>query len=978
MSSLNRPWRSIAEREADPLFLARAAQEFPQLAAALANKQSRRQVLKLMAAAFAMSGLDGCDVGAPGGRLIPPVRSPPNIIPGLPNYYSTAHVTDGYATGIIVTHQMGRPIKVEGNPRHPASLGATDARSQAQVLEFYDPDRSAAIACRRRPSDQQTFLSSWTVQRQRLTQNGGAGLRILTGTVTSPTLAAQLKSVLSHYPGARWHQWDPISRDNVRKGSQVAFGEIVDTLPDLAAVDVLLAIDSDLLSSAPGHLRFARDLMSRRNPARTAQMSRIYAIEPVPTLTGAVADHRFVANSREMPWLVAGLAAEILRGESLPGLPDWIAKISADLMAHKGRALVHVGPDQPAAAHVLGHAINETLAARGKTLDFIEPVAYAPTVDQEGSLRELVDDMRQGRVDLLVIIDSNPVFTAPGELGFAAALAKVPYSVALSLYPDETFNATIWSLPMAHAWESWGDARAYDGTVSLLQPQALPLYEGLSPYQILALLDAPTEAERLGDTFPIVQATWEVRLGGQFASSWHDSLAAGVVPDSAAEKAAPALRTAAVREILSEARHGESGSAPAPGATPLTVLFRPDPYLWDGRYANNPWLQELPRPITRLTWDNPLLVAPALAQRLDLSNGDEVRLGIGGAQVLAPVWILPGQDPGSVVALLGFGRRQGGAVADGSGVDYYPLMGRTGAPTLVKTGRRVRVASTDHHQLILNVAGDLIKRGTLADYQRDTRFLSTPKPQAELYRWEPEGPAAWAMSVDLNACIGCNACVVACQSENNIPVVGKEQVIHEREMHWLRIDRYWEGTPEAPRTLFQPVMCMHCEQAPCEVVCPVGATVHDSEGLNVMVYNRCVGTRFCSNNCPYKVRRFNYFAYAQEEHRTPDSRNPDVTVRARGVMEKCTFCLQRIAAARIVADRENRAVGPVTTACQAACPTQAITFGNLRDPASEVARRKQSPLDYALLAEQNTLPRVTYEARIDNPNPALAKRAGDV
>ncbi|MBV8804833.1 MAG: TAT-variant-translocated molybdopterin oxidoreductase [Sinobacteraceae bacterium] len=1001
MSSLNRPWRSIAEWEADPGFLARAGQEFPHLAEALANPHSRRQVLKLMAAAFAMAGIAGCDAGAPGGRLIPAVKSTPGIVPGLPNYYSTAHVIDGFASGIIVAHQMGRPIKVEGNPLHPASLGATDAIAQAQVLEFYDPDRAAALAHRRRPSDRQAFLTAWTSQRQRLTQTGGAGLRILTGTITSPTLAAQLEAVLSKYSQARWHQWEPISRDNVRKGSQLAFGQLLDLAPNLAAVDVLLAVDSDLLGSAPGHLRFARDLMSRRNPSRTAQMNRIYAIEPTPTLIGSVADHRFIAGPEEMMWLLSGLAARILRAESVPGLPPWLVRVSDDLTAHKGRALVHIGPDQPASAHALVHAINDSLGARGTTLDLIEPVAHAATADQGASLRELVNDMRGGHVEMLLVIDSNPVFAAPGALGFAEALARVPFSVDLSLHQDETFDATTWSVPMAHAWEGWADARAYDGTATVLQPQAMPLYEGVSAHQILGLFDASAGAEPFGDTLSAVQATWRSRFGDNFADRWRDSLATGVVADTAAGKLNPTLRAEVARQVLSP---GAPPAGAASGSTeaarsadgawsaqrvrsadrtrsrsaedPLTLLFRPDPHIWDGRYANNPWLQELPRPLTKLTWDNPLLIAPALAYRLGLANGDEVRLTVGDARVLAPVWILPGQHPGSLVALLGFGRRAGGAIAQGSGVDYYPLLGQTGSPMLEKTGRRLSLASTDHHNLILNAANDLIKHGTLADYQRDPHFLNGEKPNAELYRWHPPGPAAWAMSIDLNTCIGCSACVVACQSENNVPVVGKEQVIHEREMHWLRIDRYWDGTPEAPRTFFQPVLCMQCEQAPCEVVCPVGATVHDSEGLNVMVYNRCVGTRFCSNNCPYKVRRFNYFAYTKEEHRAAESRNPDVSVRGRGVMEKCTFCLQRIAEARIAADRESRPVGTVTTACQAACPTQAITFGNLRDPASEVVRRKRSPLDYALLEEQNTHPRVTYEARIENPNLSLASNEG--
>ncbi len=964
MSSLSHTWRSLAEWEQDPAFLARAAREFPALAEAIASPASRRTVLKLMAASFALAGLDGCDVGAPSGLLIPAVKSPPNIIPGLPNFYSGANVIDGFATGVVVKHVMGRPIKVEGNPLHPASLGATDVFAQAQVLDFYDPDRNATIATHRRPSDRQTFLAAWEEQRRQIAPGHGAGFHILTGTITSPTLGAQLDALLSRYSQARWHQWEPISRDNVLEGTQLAFGRPVDVVPKLTNVDVLLAIDSDLLSSTPGHLRFARDLMSRRNPTRTPAMNRIYAIEPTPTLTGTMADHRFIVSPTELPRRMAELGTLILQGAAPADIPDWVRLVATDLLDHKGRALIHVGPDQPPELHLLAHALNEKLGAYGTTLEFIEPVAHAP-VAQSASLRDLVEAMRAGQVSTLVMIDTNPVFAAPGVLDFQEALRHVKFSVALSQRPDETFAATTWSLPMTHPWETWGDARSYEGTATILQPQALPLYGGMSSHQMLALLDSPGAVDTVPDTLSIVQTTWKSRFGVDFGVAWHDALAKGVVDNTAARIVRPALRPQVASNLLSS----------FPAAEPaLTLLFRPDPHIWDGRYANNPWLLELPRPLTKMTWDNPLLISPALAGRYGLQDGDEVHLAVGSANVVAPVRILPGQAADCLVALLGFGRRESGAVANGAGFDYYPLMGQAGAPTLRKTGGRLALASTDHHNLIFNAAGELIRRGTLAAYRKDPQFLRDRKPDDELYRWTPAGPAAWGMSIDLNTCIGCNACVIACQAENNIPVVGKDQVLMEREMHWLRIDRYWEGTPEAPRGYFQPVLCMHCEQAPCEVVCPVGATVHDSEGLNVMVYNRCVGTRFCSNNCPYKVRRFNYFAYSKDERRSPQARNPDVTVRARGVMEKCTFCLQRIAEARITADRENRPVETVTTACQAACPTRAITFGNLRDPHAEVAQRKRSPLDYPLLAEQNTHPRVTYEARIHNENPVAAGR----
>jgi molybdopterin-containing oxidoreductase family iron-sulfur binding subunit len=960
MPPLNPQWRSLEHLADDPSFVARAAQEFPGLAEALASPRDRRGVLKLMAASFAMGGLGGCDVGAPGGTLVPAVRVPPNIIPGLPNFYSTANVLDGYATGVVIEHQMGRPIKVEGNPQHPASLGATDVFAQAQVLDFYDPDRAWAITAHGLPADRQSMLTALNAQRSRFVENRGAGFRILTGTITSPTLAAQLDALRLRYPEARWHQWEPVSRDNIWKGAGIAYGQPIEAFPLLQSADVVLAIDSDLLSSAPGHLRFARDFAARRNPTRTQKMLRLYAVESTPTLTGSVADHRFIAGPSELRQVVMALAAGILQQPPPSPAPDWVGKVVADLTANPGRALVHVGPNQLPETHALVHAINEKLGAPGATLDLLVPAAHSP-VDQAASLTELVEEMRGGKVTTLLIIDGNPAYTAPGALGFVEALKRVNFSMTLTAASNETSEATVWGVPMAHAWETWSDARAYDGTTTILQPQALPLYQGISAHMMLALFTDPAPAS----TLDIVQATWKTPMGTDFVQAWHDALADGVVPNTASAKANVTLRSDA-----------EFQRPPAPPDHPLTVLFRPDPHLWDGRYANNAWLQELPRPLTKLTWDNPLLISPEQARKSNLRNGDKVRLSVGDASSTVPVWIMPGQAADCVVALLGFGRRHVGGVGSGAGFDFYPLAGRSDLPSLEKVAGHMELASTDHHNLIFDAAGDIVKHGTLAAYGKDPHFLASGAQQPHLYRWKPEGPAAWAMSVDLNACIGCNACVVACQAENNIPVVGKPQVIREREMHWLRIDRYYEGGPDAPDSYFQPMLCMHCEQAPCEVVCPVGATVHDSEGLNVMVYNRCVGTRFCSNNCPYKVRRFNYFGFAQEERRPPQARNPDVTVRGRGVMEKCTFCVQRIAEARIAADRENRPVGEVKTACQAVCPTQALTFGNMADPDSEVAKRKQSPLDYALLADQNTHPRVTYEARIRNPNPSIEGSGG--
>ncbi len=961
MSPLKGQWRSLEQLAQDATFLERAAQEFPALAQALAEPRDRRTAIKLMSAAFAMSGLGACDLGAPGGHLIPAVRQPPDIIPALPNFYSTASLVNGFAAGVVVKHNMGRPIKVEGNPNHPASLGATDVFAQAQLMEFYDPSRSWAISAQGFPSSMKGLEAAMSEQRGKLAQSHGAGFVILTGVVTSPTLGAQIDALLQKYPQARWLQWEPVSRANVIKGAALAYGAPVDAVPNLNNADVILAIDSDLLSSAPGHLRFAHDFAARRNPTRTQKMSRVYALESAPSLIGAAADHRFVAGPRGLGQIVAALGEAVLQNAHPSFAPAWLDAVVADLKGNQGRALIHVGPDQAPETHALAHAMNEALGARGSTLELIEPVAHKGGEDP-AALANLVADMRAGKINSLLMIDVNPAYATPLAAEFTQALKAVEFSLTLAQTPNETSDASIWAVPMRHAWETWSDARAYDGTATIMQPQALPLYDAIDAHGVLELF----ASEERVSTLDIVQGHWKQRLGQDFDKGWREALSSGVVAGSGAAKAQATLR-------------GDVAglTPPAPTSDALTVLFRPDPHIWDGRYANNPWLQELPRPFTKLTWDNPLLISQKQARRLDLQNGDMARLAVGGASVTAPVWILPGVAEDCALAHLGFGRKTIGDVGAGAGFDFYPLMGQKGAVSLQKASGRMELASTEHHNMMFGEEGDYARHATLAEFNENQRFASAPEHNPHLYRWKPEGPAAWAMSIDLNACIGCNACVVACQAENNIPVVGKDQVLREREMHWLRIDRYYEGGAESPETFFQPVLCMHCEQAPCETVCPVGATVHDSEGLNVMVYNRCIGTRFCSNNCPYKVRRFNYYAFAQEEERPAQARNPDVTVRARGVMEKCTFCLQRIAEARIVADRENRPAGEVVTACQAACPSKAITFGNLASPDSEVAKRKQSPLDYALLADQNTHPRVTYEARVRNVNAAIGGRKND-
>lgn len=933
-------WRQVLE---DP---AEAARVFPSLAAAMTHPARRRGLLKLMAASFALGGLSGCgDPAESWNGWVPAVEAPPGIVPGLPNRYATALPAGGAALGVVVEHRMGRPVKVEGNPLHPASLGATDALAQAAILDFYDPDRAVGVLRGGQPATMGDLLNQLVPVRARLLETHGAGLRILTGTCASPSLGAAVDAVLARFPDARWHQWEADGRDAAQAGAVLAYGQPLAFTPRCDAADVVVGLDSDLASGAPGWVRHARDLGSRRNPVR-GPMSRIYAVESVPTLLGTLADHRVAAAPAVLHQGLMALAAGVLSGAAPSDAPPWVAPALADLRVAGGRALVHAGPSLPAEAHALVHAINEALGGRGRTWDLLPPFEHRP-VDGDSGLSALQDDMAAGRVTALLMLDTNPAYSVPG---FAAALGLLPLSIHASAGSDETALAAGWHLPMAHAFEAWGDLRAHDGTVSVQQPQSLPLHGGQSAISLLSLLSdgAPRDAQAA------VRDTWRERLRDDDA--WFSALADGVVPGTRAAPSGAPLRPEAARAM-----------PPVPAAAPLTLLFRPDPYLLDGRNANNAWLQELPRPLGKLTWDNPLYVAQDVLP--GANSGDMVELSRGEVRLQLPLWRLPGLPAGCAVGVTGYGRRHVGQVGEGAGWDLFPMRAADGPAFLRPLGRHVKLATTDRGMGMVP-PDEFARHGTLAGFQADPHALQGRPVEDSLYRVRPQAPVQWGMGVDLNLCIGCNACVVACQAENNVPVVGRENVLHQREMHWLRIDRYWDGAGPDAQAVFQPMLCMHCEEAPCETVCPVEATVHDSEGLNLQVYNRCVGTRFCSNNCPYKVRRFNFGPYARDEHRPEISRNPEVTARPRGVMEKCTFCVQRIAAARISRDRDG-AKEETVTACQAACPTGAFSFGDLNDKTSAVAARKASPLDYALLAEQQTHPRVTYEARIRNPNPLL-------
>jgi MoCo/4Fe-4S cofactor protein with predicted Tat translocation signal len=963
-------WRSLEELAETPQFATIVEREAPRFSEML-GALDRRRFLQLMAASMALGGLTACGPEPDPRQLLPYVEQPPGIVPGGARHYATATTCDGYATGVLVAHQMARPIKVEGNPDHPASLGAANAIMQATILGLYDPRRAQSIVGRGQIDTWESFVTVIFERRGQLLARGGEGLRLLTGTLTSPSLAAQIATLQQQFPAMRWHQWEPLNRDNELAACEQAFGRPLGRVFDLASADVIFAVESDMISTIPGHLAYARQFAARRRPGETGgRMSRVYAIESTPTLIGAKADHRLPLKPTEILDAMRYLAAAVGAGpEEWAQLQTkhaaWLKAASQDLMQHRGRALVHAGREQPVEIHLLAEAINRALGAFRGVVRLTEMVAVSPTSQQQ-SLRELITDMAAGKVDTLLMLETNPLYTAPADLDFATALKRVPLSVSLALYADETALASTWLIPATHEYEAWSDARAFDGTVTIQQPQARRLYGGHSAQEVLAVLQANTSP----DDYALVREYWQREAQqqgrGDFEQFWHETLRVGVLKDSAA----PAV-TATARPDL-------AARLPTPAAEAgegITLLFRPDEGVWDGRYADNAWLLEMPRPFTRLTWDNAALIAPATAARLGIKSEDVLTIAANGQSVRAPFFILPGQAADCITLPLGFGRRAGGLGVD-VGFDAYRLRG-VGTPWLVrtatlgKTGDTLRLATVQGHD---RVAGrDLIHEGTLAQLQENPHFLEQKASEASLYPAYSYPGHAWAMAIDLNSCIGCQACVVACQAENNIPTVGKELVLQQRAMHWLRIDRYYSGSADAPDVAFEPMPCMHCENAPCEVVCPVHATVHDHEGLNLMVYNRCVGTRFCSNNCPYKVRRFNFFAYAMEADRPAESWNPEVSVRSRGVMEKCTYCIQRIRTTKIDADREDRPVrdGEIVTACQQSCPTQAIVFGDRNDPESAVARRKASPLDYVLLEELNTRPRTSYAALIRNPNPLI-------
>src|SRR5713226_8745183 len=981
-------WRTLEELAEDPKFEELLHREFPRQAPSeWDDSVDRRDFLKLMGASLAFAGLSGCG-RAPEQHIVPYVKQPDGLVLGKPQFYATAMPFGADAIGVLVESHEGRPTKIEGNPDHPSSLGATNAFAQASILNLYDPDRAQTVTNFGEIRTWSAFLDTAQAIAAELKGANGEGFRILTGIINSPTLATQIQALLALYPRAKWHQWEPAVGDGTREGAKLAFGSYVNMvyLPEKA--NVILSLDSDFLGSGPGHIRYARELSRRRKLSGPYEeldrlyplMNRLYVVEPTPSVTGASADHHLPLRASDVEVFAQALAGKVIDvtvrpGRSAlanpalpPGSEKWLSVVAKDLLENQGRCFVVAGEQQPAEVHALVHEINAALGNVGKSL----------------------------------------FYTVPHDFDFASKLKfdprtnrkKVKNVIHVSSHFDETSELCDWHVGESHYLETWGDARAFDGTVSVIQPLIAPVYRTHSAREVLAAFsdkpgvsDYDVLRDRLKAAYP----------SADFEKFWRRTLNDGVVAGSACAPINPALK-------FSPASLPEGKAGPT---EEIEFIFRPAPCVYDGRFANNGWLQELPKPVTKLTWDNAALVSPKTAEKLGLTHdvawrGGEhgkiysniVDIALSNSKVTAAAWILPGQAEGVVVLPLGYGRKRAGYIGTNTGFNAYAVrasnaLWSVGASSsaIKKTGDEYPLACTQYH---FNIEGrQILSTATLEEYRKNPNFANEhaelPPKELSLYKGEAEFPYhrdKWAMVIDLNSCNGCNACVVACQSENNIAVVGKEQVMRGREMHWIRIDRYYKAASRTndpssynesldnPETFFQPVPCQQCENAPCEQVCPVEATVHSAEGLNEMVYNRCIGTRYCSNNCPYKVRRFNFLRFQDWE--TPQLkllRNPEVTVRSRGVMEKCTYCVQRINNTRIESEKQNRPIrdGEIVTACQASCPTEAIVFGNANDPNSRVSKLKAQQRNYTILGELNSRPRTSYLGAVRNPNAELEK-----
>jgi molybdopterin-containing oxidoreductase family iron-sulfur binding subunit len=992
---------------------------------------SRRGLLGAMAATFAVVGAEGCR--RPIEKIVPYTKMPEDVIPGVPAHYATVIQRRGDAVGLVVESHEGRPTKIEGNEVQSGSHGAADLVAQATILDLYDPDRSTTPRKRSVATTWGDFEGELRAKLGTYDKDGGARLRLLMPPTISPTVLRLRAALAKRFPNAKTHTWSAVSDSNAREGARIALGQPFNGIYAYDKARVILSLDSDFLQTETGSVRATKAFATgRRMRTFRDAMSRLYVVEPARTITGGCADHRLrlpASDVERYAYCVAAelskngvglgaISASVARLANADGIPGkWLAAVAKDLKENKGHALIVVGARQPASVHALAHAINEALGAPGSAVTYV-PCADPDETDVAVDVKALSDAIATNQVDGLVILGGNPVYDAPADLAFGDKIAGVPFSVHSSLFFDETSEKCTWHVPRAHEYESWGDARALDGHVSVQQPMIAPLYSGRSDIELLALVaNVPEKGAHEAVRATVQDLVFASRsLAGcgpqgegkiechdaagavipirtvDLEREWNRGLATGLTVRAHPSGPTPPVRIGEVATAIDK--------RPMParaGSGALEVTFAPCPKMVDGRHANNTWLQEMPDPVTKLVWDNAAILSPFTAQSLGVANKDVLRIAVGDRSITAAAWIVPGQADGSIALTLGWGRRKAGRIGNARGFDAYPLrtlatLGFAAGAQVTKTGdepyffaQTQEHNSTEHRPIAMET--------TLADYRTRPNFaeLDSPPPRA-LPLWSQVDYSKghqWGMVIDLNACTGCNACVVACMSENNVPVVGKTEVWRGREMHWLRVDRYYVEDPklgasvDEPLVIHQPLACVHCEEAPCENVCPVNATTHGPEGLNEMAYNRCIGTRYCANNCPYKVRKFNYLNWHndsvwKETGGLPETmqmqQNPNVTVRFRGVMEKCTYCVQRIQSVKIKNQRESREIkdGEIRTACQQTCPAEAIMFGDVNDENSRVTRWTRADRRFALLADLGTRPRTTYLGKVRNPNPEMA------
>lgn len=1001
----NTYWKSLNELAQNKEYKNFVEREFPENATELTDGVSRKGFLRVMGASIALAGFAACR--RPVQKILPYSNQPEDIVPGIPLHYATAMPFQGSLTGLVIENHEGRPTKVEGNDLHPGSHGNTNAYHQATMLEMYDPDRSRSPINKGSKATTDDFISF----ANSYFADSSKKIAFISEANSSPTYLALKKSTLSKFKNAKWITYEPFGEDNAIEGNNIAFGNRLRTYYMYNNADVVVSLDDDFLSAThPNNVEYAKHITAKRKVTSTSDtMNRIYSVENGFTLTGAYADNRLRVKASEVEDFANALAGALsTRVNGLNAFrsvknrfsgSEFITAMADDLASHAGKSAVSVGLSHSPQAHAVVAAINTALSNVGKTVSYLE-VPYFDTQNNTTAFADVVSGIKSGNFDAVVMIGTNPVLTAPANLKFNDALSNVGEIIHFGSYRDESSKPATWHVSKSHFLEAWGDGYSFGGTRSIIQPQIQPLHDSLSDIEFLSVILNGSKTSG----YELVQNTFKGYYGSNFESMWKDILHDGIDIKNGYKKANVSLKS--VSPSSSKAIEG------------MEIVIRPDSSVYDGRFANLGWLQELPDPMTKITWDNVALMSPSTAKSLDVENEDVITIAVNGVSIQIAAWIQPGHADNSISLSVGYGREGIGRVADTGikssqlldpaenygGVDTYPLRLTSSMlfaeGSVSKTSETYKIACVqDHHSL---EGRDMYRQASLEKYKKTPEYASF----AYIHKYEVPGmeegaklgedvaislfdeqtysadEPQWGMAIDLNSCFGCGVCIIACQSENNIPVIGKREVNRGREMHWIRNDRYFMGSEDNPQAVHQPVPCMHCELAPCEQVCPVAATTHSADGMNQMTYNRCIGTRYCANNCPFKVRRFNFFNYPKEYLTTgedPDiiqmAMNPEVSVRFRGVMEKCTYCVQRVNRAKIDFKIKTRspkpADGAVVTACQQACPADAIYFGDLTDETSVVAKMKRNERNYLMLEELNVRPRTSYIAKLTNPNPVL-------